>query len=139
MLSPGRYACRGVRSSLRTAGGPGIARNLDAGTRDGYTTLSCMRLVSLPLVAVLFVASSRALADEPAEPPPPDVPELGPGVALGYENGLWAMNFAQALRLRIPFSPQWGMMVKAVLSHPNDHTHNVMPHYGGGRLEIFGG
>jgi len=72
----------------------------------------------------------------PAPVPPPLPP--GPGVALGYENGLWGANFAQALRARFPFSDRWGLVVKAAITHPTDHSHNVMPHYGGWKLELFG-
>jgi hypothetical protein len=101
-----------------------------------------MRLVAYPLVVLVLTLPSVALAqdhDEEGPPPPPVVePTLGPGVAFGYENGLWGSNFTQSLRLRIPFSPRWGLIAKGVLTHPTDHHHNVMAHYGGGRLEIFG-
>ncbi|MBX3186681.1 MAG: hypothetical protein KF819_06685 [Labilithrix sp.] len=63
----------------------------------------------------------------------------GRGLAIGYENGLWGNVFMQALRFRIPFSPHWGMMVKGFITHPTDHTGNIHPHYGGGRLDLFGG
>lgn len=106
-----------------------------------------MRLVAIPLAVLVLTLPSLARAQEqeeasPAQESPAPATEaptaLGPGVALGYENGLWGSNFAQGVRLRIPFSPRWGLMVKGVLTHPTDHHHNIMAHYGGGRLELFG-
>lgn len=89
------------------------------------------------------VVEPAPVAPVPLTPPlgptaaPPPLPP-GPGVALGYENGLWGANFAQALRARFPFSDRWGLVVKAAITHPTDHSHNVMPHYGGWKLELFG-
>lgn len=126
--------------------------------------MSRTSLLRFAMVVLGVVIPSRALAQEQREPqqeppqeppkpqpqpqphvvegpPPPPIEEKlepGPGVAVGYENGLWGANFAQGLRLRVPFTPRFGLMVKAVLAHPTSHEHNMMAHYGGGRLELWG-
>lgn len=125
-----------------------------------------MRLLpSLVIPLVLATVAARAGAQEedpPATPvtplraepvpittlPPAPTTDLTPmpfgkpikqGVALGYESGLWGSFLLQAVRLRIPVSTTWGFVVKGLLTHPTDHTGNVHPHFGGGRLDMFGG
>jgi hypothetical protein len=122
------------------------------------TSLSLLGLV--PIVTLSSIA--RAQDDEPtpaapaapapAEPTPPASPPQPPpvqltpmpfgkpvkqGVAFGFESGLWGSFFLQAVRLRIPFTPAWGMAVKGLLTHPTDHSGNVHPHFGGGRVDIL--
>lgn len=141
--------------------------NLLSERQCGVATPWGMKL-ALPAVALsILLVPSLARADEGDETPPPPTPPPtvvqppvvepapvapvpltlplgpaplppGPGVAIGYENGLWGANFAQGLRARFPFSDRWGLVLKAVITHPTDHSHNVMPHYGGWKLELFG-
>lgn len=72
------------------------------------------------------------------EPMPFGAP-IRSGVAIGYESGLWGSFLLQAVRLRIPLGSTWATTVKGLLTHPTDHTGNVHPHFGGGRVDITGG
>lgn len=90
------------------------------------------RLLLASLLCAFLAGPARA-AEGPASP------EAWNGVALGYENGLWAYGFAQGLTARLPFGPRvgqhWGARLRSQVTHDSVTTGGPVFRAG---IEVFG-
>jgi hypothetical protein len=90
------------------------------------------------LSLAILVALAGAGHAEPEAPAPGAswTTPSGRGVALGFENGLWAGKLANGLRLRVPLGAHWALLARPVLVHGTGMEPYRMDLVG--RLELHG-
>jgi len=102
-----------------------------------------VRHARLPLVSFTFVlglGATPSFADSNGPELGAEMPwaePSGQGVAVGVDNGLWAGKYSSSLRVRVPISPHWALVLRPVVVHGIESDPYRMD--GLGRLEINGG